>query len=307
MAPLFSVLIPTHNRPDVLSFAIRSALAQTLADFELLVVGDGCTDNTAQVVHGFSDPRLTWLDYPKAPGFGYANRNSALRQARGEYVAYLAHDDLWFPDHLERMAACLAQSGAEWAFSQPLEVSTSGQVMPLPLDLHDPATRAAWRAQHIGRVSTTNVVHRRACLEAYGYWNERLSRGGDWELWMRILDGGQWASFAFHPAPTGMHFVADWRRGTTTWQRKMWHRLRAWEGFSPPEFSLPVPPGMAEQDAAWRAISAAPEAWAAGLRRAVQADLDRRRLSLAPSNLLERAHTAFQRATKPRARWHTLP
>ena len=95
-APLFSVLLPTHNRADVLESAIRSVLALTLEDFELFVVGDGCTDHSKDVVAGMQDGRIRWFDLPKAPHFGYANRNRALREARGTYVAYMADDECGF-------------------------------------------------------------------------------------------------------------------------------------------------------------------------------------------------------------------
>jgi glycosyltransferase involved in cell wall biosynthesis len=115
MAPRISVLIPTHNRSRLLRLAMSSVLTQTERDIEILVVGDGCTDDTADVVASFADARIHWLDLPKASYFGYANRNVALRQATGSYIAFLTDDDLLLPDHLALLASTLEESDAEWA------------------------------------------------------------------------------------------------------------------------------------------------------------------------------------------------
>ena len=135
MEPLVTILLPTHNRADVLGYAIQSVLWQTERNFELLIVGDGCTDNTPDVVATFPDPRIRWFDLSKAPGSGYANRNIALRQARGRYVAYAQHDDIMFPDHVESLIATINASGADWAYSRPLWVMPDGVVLPLSVNL----------------------------------------------------------------------------------------------------------------------------------------------------------------------------
>ncbi len=97
MAPRFSILLPTRDRPELLRLAIRSVLASTAPDFELLVVGDGASRDTAAVVASFSDARIKWFDLPKAPHMGYANRNVALRQAAGEFIAFAAMMIWCFP------------------------------------------------------------------------------------------------------------------------------------------------------------------------------------------------------------------
>ena len=296
--PAVTVLIPTHNRADVLPFAIRSALAQTFEDFELLVAGDGCTDDTAEVVAALADPRLRWLDLPKAPGFGYANRNRALREARGDVVAYLAHDDLWLPDHLELMTALLDERGTELGCSRLLHVSPAGAVRQQLLNLDDPAMVARFLNGREG-FGPTVAVHRRSSLERHGYWREDLPRAGDWDLFTRIVrgDGGR---IAYLDRPTALHFVADWRRETG--KRRMIDRLRRWEGSLADGTAVPVPPGMTEQEAFWRALSADPAGWTEALRRALRVDADRLARMEYPSALLLLVHGNWCRLTGGRAR-----
>ena len=134
--PKFSVLLPTHNRGDVLELAIASVLAQTEPDFELLIVADGCTDNTCDVIARFNDSRIRLFNLPKAPHFGYANRNIALRESRGRLIAFVAHDDLLLQDHLELMGNLLDSSKASWGYSRPLWVSTDGIIVPFCTNLN---------------------------------------------------------------------------------------------------------------------------------------------------------------------------
>ncbi|MGH9365406.1 MAG: glycosyltransferase family 2 protein [Thermoanaerobaculia bacterium] len=282
-APLFTVLLPTHNRADVLPLAIGSALAQTLDDFELFVVGDGCTDGTAEVVGRVRDPRIRWFDFPKAPGFGYAHRNRVLREARGLHVAFLAHDDLWLPDHLERLCRRLEEMGADLAYSRPLWVLRDGTVAPGIFPLGDARTRSAFLRRERNEIPASCVVHRRGCLERFGGWNETLERNGDWDLWARFLEGG--AVAAFEPEPTCLHFVAAWRRDSEIGPPSLetWRRLHATPGALPEALRVPIAEGSTEQEAFWGRLGSDPAGWTLKLRDAVVAALDAR---LAEQNML---------------------
>src|SRR5688572_1019424 len=99
-SPVVSVILATYNWTSVLRYAIRTVLWQTFTDFELLVIGDGCTDDTAEVVASFRDPRIRWHNLPENTGNQAGPNNAGLAMARSEYVAYMHQDDLWLPDHL---------------------------------------------------------------------------------------------------------------------------------------------------------------------------------------------------------------
>jgi glycosyltransferase involved in cell wall biosynthesis len=273
MAPRFSVLLPTHNRADVLGYAIGSVLRQTEPSFELLIVGDGCTDGTAAVVASFRDERIRWFDLPKAPHFGYANRNIALRQARGEFIALAAHDDLLFPDHLALMGACLETKNADWAYSRPLWVSTDGTVVPFAINLTN-ADELAFFLNIGNHIPASCVVHRRSCLEAYGYWPEDVAEAGDWRLWTAMLDGG--ARLAYCRAPTTLHFKADWRKGRTglaaaDFGVSIAEKLGGW----PQALKLDIPRGVPEQRAFYEAMTNDRAGWINSVRAGTEDALER--------------------------------
>lgn len=282
MTPAVTVLIPTHNRADVLPFAIRSVLAQTLSDFELFIVGDGCTDETAAAVAAFDDSRIRWFDLPKAPYFGYANRNRALREARGEVVAYLGHDDLWLPDHLQLLVGLIHGQDVDFAASRGLLVTRNGTIRQHLMNLEDPqmVERLMKGRDWFG---PTPVVHRRDCLERYGYWREDIPRAADWELWTRILRGNG-HRLAYCDTPTSFHFVAGWRSESR--RSRILDRLRSWDGALPSELRVHVRPGATEQEALWHAISSDLAGFAAGVRRGVRVDIDRRARMEYPSSLV---------------------
>ena len=112
-APTVSIIIATYNRSQPLRHAIQSVLAQTFADWEVIVVGDACTDDTAVCVAAFEDSRIRFVNLPERFGYQSGPNNHGLSLARGNLVAFLNHDDLYFSDHLEVCVAQLERSGAD--------------------------------------------------------------------------------------------------------------------------------------------------------------------------------------------------
>ncbi len=112
-SPRVSVVISTYNRSNVLRHAIESVVAQSVDDWELLVVGDACTDDTADVVASFGDPRISFVNLPVNHGEQSGPNSIGARLARGRYLAWLNHDDMWLADHLESMVGVIEAEPAD--------------------------------------------------------------------------------------------------------------------------------------------------------------------------------------------------
>jgi glycosyltransferase involved in cell wall biosynthesis len=125
-APLISIVMATYNRSNLLRYSIGSLQRQTLTDWELLVIGDACTDNTATVVATFADPRIRYHNLPQNIGEQSGPNNVGVQQARGRYIAFLNHDDLWFPQHLEAQVAQLEREAADLVFSLGVFIAGDG-------------------------------------------------------------------------------------------------------------------------------------------------------------------------------------
>lgn len=115
-----TVLIPTHDHGPTLRPSVASALAQTVSDIEIFIVGDGMPDEARDVARSVArlDPRIRLFEHPKAPRHGETLRHAALREATGQVVCYLSDDDLWMPDHVETMLALLER--CDFANALPL-------------------------------------------------------------------------------------------------------------------------------------------------------------------------------------------
>lgn len=131
---MVTVLVATFHRPSALRCALFSILQQTLLPQEILVIGDACEDETEEVVASFADPRIRFHNLPKRCGDQSAPTNYGIARARGEYIAFLSQDDLWFPDHLEKMVSKIEQTQADFVYAMQLDADPSplGWQMRIP-------------------------------------------------------------------------------------------------------------------------------------------------------------------------------
>ena len=188
-APAVTVVIATYNRSEVLREAIRTVLWQTRADWELIVVGDGCTDDSAEVVGSFSDPRVRWHELPENSGSQSAPNNAGIALARTEYVAYLGHDDVWFPDHLELLIGAMESSRGQVGATLCAAIGPEGSNRRGLAGLRPRGGR--WDpAGHFSPPSS--LAHRRDLLERIGGWRDARDtfEPVDVELLRRMRDAG---------------------------------------------------------------------------------------------------------------------
>lgn len=255
--PLFSILLPTHARADVVGLAVASVLNQTERDFELLVVGDGAEPGTAEAVLASADPRVRWFDLPKAPGFGYANRNHVQAQARGRYVAFMADDDLILPDHLSRLRALLDR-GAVLAATRAIWVSSDGIGCPFPTNLALADEREAFLTRANSTPSSC-FAYRRDALDDPEPWPPDGGGAGDWRLWKMLLAAHPDHPLALDPTYTTLHFSARRRRSRGAAMPEMVVMLDLADRYDwwPAALRPYVPEGVTEQ-AVYAAALAAP-------------------------------------------------
>jgi glycosyltransferase involved in cell wall biosynthesis len=188
--PLVSVVLPTHNRVDLLAGAVESVLSQTEKRFELIVVDDGSRDTTPGYLAALTnrDPRTRSIRL-EIPRGGGAARNEGLRVSRGDWVAFLDDDDRWLPTKLERQLTALRAHPAAVAASCGYErvfPSRKRQVVAVPpsVDLSD-----LFEFNVLGSASLCMCTAR--ALRRIGGFDTTLVAGQDLDLWVRLRQLGE--------------------------------------------------------------------------------------------------------------------
>ncbi|HWP58307.1 MAG TPA: glycosyltransferase family A protein [Candidatus Acidoferrales bacterium] len=185
--PQVSVILPTRNRERFLATSLRSALAQTFADLEVIVVDDASADGTPGVVERFGDRRVRYIRHPARRG-GAAARNAGIGRARGDSIAFLDDDDEWHEEKIARQVELLAASpeavGVIYTGYSIVD-RASGKICGQRIAAARGDLSSALRRENcVG--GSSSVLVRKSCLDRVGWFDESLPSFQDYDLWLRL-------------------------------------------------------------------------------------------------------------------------
>lgn len=186
-SPLVSIIVPTFNHASFLKDAINSIRAQTYSHWQAIIVNNFSADDTIDIVAGFHDDRIHLINFHNE-GIIAASRNHGIRQATGEFVAFLDSDDVWYPG---KLAACVLElmEGNDLVCHGELWIGESTNPRKMQ---YGPRSRATY-SQLLYRgncISTSATVVRRSVLVALDGFSERTDfvTAEDYDLWLRIAN-----------------------------------------------------------------------------------------------------------------------
>lgn len=189
--PSVSVVIPAYNVAPYIADTLNSVFAQTFTEFEVIVVDDGSAD--ADELQRALVPYLERVRYVRQENRGAgAARNRGVREARGEFIAFLDGDDLWIPEYLEGQMRFLRGNGYDLAYADALLFGDS----PIAGKTYMETARSVGPVTFLSllrgkcNVITSGVVARRLALVEVGLFNESLRNAQDFELWTRLARRG---------------------------------------------------------------------------------------------------------------------
>lgn len=206
--PIVSVVIPVYNGEETIKQTIESVLSQTFSDFELIVINDGSTDATVNVVSTFQDPRIKVFSYPNA-GLS-ASRNRGISLASGNYISFIDADDLWTADKLEAQVSALQENPqAALAYSWTDYIDESGQFFRQGphFNFSGDVFAKLLLSDFVGNGS--NPLIRKQAFSEVGGFDESLNAAEDWDMWLRLAARYEFVAVPFtqilyRQSPTSM-------------------------------------------------------------------------------------------------------
>jgi glycosyltransferase involved in cell wall biosynthesis len=184
MTPAVSIVVASRNYGRFVAGAVRSVLNQTWRDLELVVVDDGSTDDSAEVLRPFlTNPRVR---YHRTDGLGQSRaKNLGIQLTRSPLIAFLDGDDEWLPDKLERQIPLFANDAVGVVYSRRTIMDAAGRDLPTPAAelvrgrVYDPLLVQ-------NPVCFSSVVVRRSVFETVGMFDPALPLAIDYDLWLRV-------------------------------------------------------------------------------------------------------------------------
>ncbi|MDW7695822.1 glycosyltransferase family A protein [Flammeovirgaceae bacterium SG7u.111] len=184
MSPFFSIILPTYNRANFLPKAIESVLSQTHTSWELIIVDDGSTDNTKEIITEYKDERIKYIYQENAERS--AARNNGIKNAKGEYICFLDSDDFYLPDHLHFFHEFILKTEQKCSlFFCNYRLCTKGK-------LEENQVVFSKKTNPYEIILLGNIASQRVCIHSSilknNYFNESLNVAEDTELWFRIIE-----------------------------------------------------------------------------------------------------------------------
>ncbi|MCH5262966.1 MAG: glycosyltransferase family 2 protein [Lachnospiraceae bacterium] len=187
-----SVVIPTYNREATIGASIQSVLNQTWQNLEIIIVDDGSTDSTRQVVEAFADDRIRYICQEQNGGASHA-RNTGIRLAECEFVAFLDSDDEWLPEKLEKQMEAMVKAsedvGLVYCRMRVLRGDRDPVICP-PLSMEQERLEGNLLTQLAVQnvIGTPTILARKKCLEQVAGFDENLRCLEDWDMVCRIAE-----------------------------------------------------------------------------------------------------------------------
>ncbi|RYL89859.1 glycosyltransferase family 2 protein [Sporolactobacillus sp. THM7-4] len=185
-SPEISVIIPTYNRQDFITHAIDSILSQDYKNFEILIVDDGSTDLTKEVITKYGQ-RVRYL-YQKNLGPSAA-RNLGIRHARGKYIAFCDSDDRFLPQKLKRQIDFLKKHPEyRFLYTWYLQVNQNGEIDQIRKPSHCKSREHLQYCLFNRKftIRTSTVLVKKNCFKKAGLFNEKFWYSQDWDMWLRL-------------------------------------------------------------------------------------------------------------------------
>ncbi|MFH1061305.1 MAG: glycosyltransferase family 2 protein [Candidatus Omnitrophota bacterium] len=188
-SPQVSIIMPTYNRALLIPRAIKSILEQTYTDFEIIVIDDCSTDDTAHIIAGFNDLRIKYIYLSKHQGASFA-RNEGLKIAFGEFIAFADSDDVWLKEKLEKQVNVLATAPDDMGlvYSAVWKVAARKKIFFPSKGFGKKRSGYIHENLLFGNFVTIHVLIRRQCLAQVDMFDEKLPRLQDWDLWLRLSE-----------------------------------------------------------------------------------------------------------------------